>query len=206
MTQSAPSLGKYFAPGTSVALFGGSFDPPHEGHHQLSLAALRALGLDAVWWLVSPQNPLKTHQPQDMAQRLDACRKLARHPKIFVSDEENRLGTQYAIDTVRQLKARHHGVHFVWLMGSDSLASLHRWKQWQELVQEIPLVIYPRPGTTLKALSSKAAQRFQAHRIDPAQAASFKNLSAPAWMILSGKHSDLSSSALRQNEGALKHQ
>ena len=122
MSEPVVSRRKYFARGTSVALFGGSFDPPHDGHRLVSLAALRALNIDHVWWLVSPQNPLKTHQPQEMAHRLAACETLARHPRIHVSDEEARLGTQYAIDTVRRLKAAHDGVHFIWLMGSDSLA------------------------------------------------------------------------------------
>jgi len=197
MSETMVSRRKYFAPGTSVALFGGSFDPPHAGHRLVSLAALRALRVDHVWWLVSPQNPLKTHQPKDMAHRLAACQELAHHPRIHISDEEARLGTQYAIDTVRRLKARHPGVHFIWLMGSDSLADLHRWKNWQALMQEIPMVIYPRPGSSLKALSSKAAQRFAKARVAPAQAAHFKHLKAPAWVMLDGPHNGLSSSSLR---------
>ena len=197
MSEPVVSRRKYFARGTSVALFGGSFDPPHDGHRLVSLTALRALNIDHVWWLVSPQNPLKTHQPQEMAHRLAACETLARHPRIHVSDEEARLGTQYAIDTVRRLKAAHDGVHFIWLMGSDSLADLHRWKNWQAFMQEIPVVVYPRPGTTLKALSGKAAQRFANARVDSSQATLFKDLQAPAWMMLEGPHSRLSSTSLR---------
>ena len=139
----------HFTPGMSVGLFGGSFDPPHTGHRLVSLTALKALQLDRIWWLVSPQNPLKQHAPKDTAARVAACRALARHPKIFVSDEETRLGTQYAIDTVRRLKAANPGVRFIWLMGADNLAGLHKWKFWDELMREIPVAIYPRPGQHL---------------------------------------------------------
>ena len=189
-----------FTPGMSVGLFGGSFDPPHAGHCLVSLTALKALQLDGIWWLVSPQNPLKQHTPKDTAARVAACRVLARHPKIFVSDEETRLGTQYAIDTVRRLKAANPGVRFVWLMGADNLAELHRWKFWDELMREIPVAIYPRPGSTLQACISPAATRFAQWRKPTSAAASFRFAQAPAWIMLDGVLSRLSSSALRHHK------
>ncbi len=190
----------HFKPGMSVGLFGGSFDPPHAGHCLVSLTALKALQLDRIWWLVSPQNPLKQHAPKDTAARVAACRALARHPKIFVSDEETRLGTQYAIDTVRRLKAASPGVRFVWLMGADNLAGLHKWKFWDDLMREIPVAIYPRPGSTLQAGISPAAMRFAPWRKPASAAASFRFAQAPAWIILDGVLSGLSSSALRHHK------
>ena len=190
----------HFTPGMSVGLFGGSFDPPHTGHRLVSLTALKALQLDRIWWLVSPQNPLKQHAPIDTAARLAACRALARHPKIFVSDEETRLGTQYAIDTVRRLKAANPGVRFIWLMGADNLAGLHKWKLWDELMREIPVAIYPRPGSTLQAGISPAAMRFAPWRKPASAAASFRFAQAPAWIMLDGALSGLSSSALRHHK------
>ena len=155
----------FFSPGQRVALFGGSFDPPHAGHRQAALAALKALQVDFVWWLVAPQNPLKPHQPSDMAARLTATRALAAHPKFRVSDEETRLGTHFAIDTVRALKARHRGVDFVWLVGADNLANLHAWRHWQALMQEVPLAVYPRPGATLRASPLERRQGGAAGRL-----------------------------------------
>ena len=191
----------HFAPGMSVGLFGGSFDPPHAGHRLVSLTALKALQLDRIWWLVSPQNPLKQHAPKDIAARVAACRALAGHPKIFVSDEETRLGTQYAIDTVRRLKAANPGVCFIWLMGADNLAGLHKWKFWDELMSEIPVAVYPRPGSTLQAGISPAAMRFAPWRKPANAAARFRFAKAPAWIMLDGVLSGLSSSALRHHEG-----
>ena len=195
----------HFASGMSVGLFGGSFDPPHAGHRLVSLTALKALHLDRIWWLVSPQNPLKGHAPQDRASRVAACQALASHPKIFVSDEESRLGTQYAIDTVRRLKSANPGVRFIWLMGADNLAGLHKWKFWDELMNEIPVAIYPRPGSTLQAGISPAATRFAPWRKPASSAANFRFAQAPAWIMLDGVLSGLSSSALRRHKADHKY-
>lgn len=201
-TKSGSDLGAHLrtdlSAGMSVALFGGSFDPPHAGHRLVSLTALKALHLDRIWWLVSPQNPLKKHAPQDSATRVATCRAVAAHPRIYVSDEESRLGTRYTIDTVRRLKARHPGVRFIWLMGADNLVDLHKWKFWDELMQEVPMAIYPRTGSTLQAGLSPAATRFARWRKATAQAAHFKYFDAPAWIVLNGVLNGLSSSALRQ--------
>ena len=205
MSQNPTPQAKYFAPGTTIGLFGGSFDPPHAGHRMVSLAALRGLELDHVWWLVSPQNPLKARAPDDMQQRLKACRQLAAHPKLYVSDEETHLGTQYAVDTVRQLKARHPGVGFIWLMGSDNFSTLHRWKDWQGLMHEVPVAVYPRPGSTLKVANSQAGQFFSAYRKPANQAQDLKYQATPAWRMLEGVRSTLSSSALRQSKDNKQH-
>lgn len=187
----------FFSPGQRVALFGGSFDPPHAGHRQVAEAALKTLALDYVWWLVAPQNPLKTRKAGAMADRLAATQALAAHPKFIVSDEESRLGTRYAVDTVRALQARHHGVHFVWLIGADNLAELHRWKDWQALMHAVPLAVYPRPGATLKAMAGPAAQHFAAARWPAAEAKNLAVHPAPAWVLLDGVQSPLASTDLR---------
>lgn len=165
----------------------------------MALAALKALQVDFVWWLVAPQNPLKPHQPSDMAARLAATRALAAHPKFRVSDEETQLGTHFAIDTVRALKACHRGVDFVWLVGADNLANLHAWRHWQALMQEVPLAVYPRPGATLRALAAPAAQRFRQARLSADKAARLAACPVPAWTLLGGRQSRLASSALRQS-------
>jgi nicotinate-nucleotide adenylyltransferase len=187
----------FFSSGQRVGLFGGSFDPPHQGHRQVAETALKALALDYVWWLVAPQNPLKNHKASHMDDRLAATQALATHPKFIVSDEENRLGTRYAVDTVHALQARHHGVHFVWLIGADNLANMHRWKNWQELMRAVPMAVYPRPGATLKAMAGPAAHHFATARCAASKAKNLAVQKAPAWTLMEGVQSPLASSELR---------
>jgi nicotinate-nucleotide adenylyltransferase len=195
-----PAPPKFF-PGAKIALFGGSFDPPHQGHALLAKAALRKLGVDYVWWLVSPQNPLKNHKPQNMETRLAEVRDLAgadaEARRFIVTDEETRLSTQFAIDTVRALQAAYPHVDFIWLMGADNLAQLHRWKNWQDLMAAIPIAVYPRPGFAHKAALSPAARAFEQARLPTAAAAQLADYQAPAWLILDGARSSLASSRLR---------
>ncbi len=187
-----------FFDGAKIALFGGSFDPPHKGHELVAKSALRALDIDYVWWLVSPQNPLKDHQPENIQSRVHAVQKLAHDRRFIVSAEEQRLGTQYAIDTVRALKRAYPHVDFIWLIGADNLATLHRWKNWQELMREIPMAVYPRPGSGHKAALAPAAQTFQWARLPDHRARALTRYQAPAWVMLRGPQSELASSRLRQ--------
>lgn len=145
-----------------VGLFGGTFDPPHEGHAQVAQMALRQLGLDRVIWLVSPGNPLKW-TPSDLAARLDQTRKFARGPAMIVSDAETRLGTRYTVDAIQALCRRFPGVQFVWIMGSDSLAGFHRWKGWKTIARLVPIAVAARPGSTIRA--SPASRLLQIHRL-----------------------------------------
>ena len=190
---------KLFTPGMTVGLFGGSFDPPHKGHSLVSAKLKAALSLDVVWWLVAPQNPLKTRSPDSMENRLNACRELVGsfNNRVYISDEETRLGTRNTVDTVRKLKQIYPQVKFIWLMGADNMASLHHWKDWQVLMHDIPMAIYPRPGYVVKAGLSPAAQQFGDYRIATDQAANLKTIDAPAWVLLTGKMDDISSTTLR---------
>ena len=137
-------------PGMRIGLFGGSFDPPHDGHRAVSLEALKRLGLDQVWWLVSPQNPLKPHAPADLGRRIAAARALANHPRIKVTGIEASLGTTYTADTLRKLQERLPGVRLVWMMGADNLASFHRWRDWQGIAADVPIAVFNRPGLALR--------------------------------------------------------
>ena len=131
-----------------IGLLGGSFNPAHGGHRHISLEAIRALGLDEVWWLVSPGNPLK-EGAKDMAPfeaRLASARKAAKGTRIRVSDFEQRQDTRYTIDTVKELK-RHYSQHdFIWLLGSDTLPNFHKWRDWRGLAREVPIAVIRRPG------------------------------------------------------------
>ena len=130
----------------AVGLLGGSFNPAHGGHRRMSIAAPGRLGLDEVWWLVSPQNPLKPEAGMaPHAARMAAARKVARHPRIRVSAIEAELGTRRTVDTLRALQRRFPQVRFLWLMGADNLQQFHRWASWREIARLVPIVVLARP-------------------------------------------------------------
>jgi nicotinate-nucleotide adenylyltransferase len=182
-----------------VGLFGGSFNPAHEGHAHVAETALRRLNLDRVIWLVSPQNPLKSSsETKPLAQRMDAARQRARGSAMIVSDAETRLGSQYTIDTLRVLRARFPGVKFVWVMGADSLATFHRWRGWTQIMREVPVAVISRPWAALKSRTSPAARRFAHARKPASAAATLPDATAPAWVYLTGPLNFASSTALRE--------
>jgi nicotinate-nucleotide adenylyltransferase len=183
--------------GQRIGLLGGSFDPPHPGHVHITTWALKAFGLDRVWWLVSPGNPLKADAPADLARRLAAARALMRHPRVTVTGLEARLGTRYTAATLAALQRHYPGVRFVWLMGADNLAGFHRWDNWPEIMQAVPVGVLARPGQQLRAGLSPAARRFARWRLPAWEARSLPFRPTPAWTLLSGRMLDLSSTALR---------
>jgi nicotinate-nucleotide adenylyltransferase len=184
--------------GGRIGLLGGSFNPAHQAHRHISLIALRRLKLDAVWWLVSPQNPLKsTTGMATLERRLAKAREVAGHPDIHVSAAEIALGTQFTIDTLEALTAKFPKAHFVWLMGGDSLASFHLWRRWKAIAKLLPIAVVARPGFTIRALSSPAAQFLDDARIDDSQAATLAEQEAPAWTFLRERLDPTSATALR---------
>ena len=189
-----------------IGLLGGSFNPAHAAHRQISLMAMKRLGLDQVWWLVSPGNPLKDpSKAPDLATRVGAARKLARHPRIVVTGVEGARGKVYTVDTMRFLKRRFPGVNFVWLMGADNLASFHRWRAWEALFRLVPIAVMDRPGFRLMARAGRAAQRFASAAVDESDAAGLALMEPPAWTLLTLPLSGLSSTVLREgNVGGAK--
>jgi nicotinate-nucleotide adenylyltransferase len=182
-----------------IGLFGGSFDPAHAGHLQVSLVALRVLRLDRVWWLVSPHNPLKPNAPsQDLFRRIaDAEAAAASDPRIRVTGVEAALGTTYTAETLRRLLPRLPGVHPVWMMGADNLAGFHHWRDWDRIAAAIPIAVFNRPGEALRALSSPAARALARFRLDAADAADLAATPPPAWVFLPSPHIAVSSTAIR---------
>jgi nicotinate-nucleotide adenylyltransferase len=196
-------LGFDLKPGMKVGVFGGSFNPAHEGHAHVAETALKRLGLDRVIWLVSPQNPLKpSHETAALAGRLAEARRYAQGPAMIVSDAETRIGSFYTIDTLRVLKARFPGVKFVWIMGADSLATFHRWRGWTQIMREVPVAVVSRPWITLKSRFSPAARRFAHARIPASAAMTLPSLKPPAWVYLNGPLNFTSSTALRRKIAA----
>ncbi|SMC91387.1 nicotinate-nucleotide adenylyltransferase [Primorskyibacter flagellatus] len=189
--------GAYLRAGMRVGLLGGSFDPAHAGHVRVTLEALRRFGLDRVWWLVSPGNPLKPRGPAPLEQRMAGARAIMQHPKVHVSDFEAQAGTRYTADTVLRLRKIHPGVRFVWLMGADNLVQFSQWDNWQQIMRSVPVGVLARPGDRISARTSVAARVFRHARL-PAQASRLlPNAQAPAWCFVNMPMVDLSSSAIR---------
>jgi nicotinate-nucleotide adenylyltransferase len=192
-------------PNMRIGLLGGSFNPPHDGHRHISLAAMARLRLDRLWWLVTPANPLKSaaHLPS-LAERLPLAAECAAHPAIEVTGFEAALPTAYAIDTVHFLKRRFPGVHFVWIMGGDNLAQFHRWRDWAGLFAALPILVLDRPGARLGALASPAARRFAGARLPESAAPGLPLSAPPAWIYLTLPLCDASSTAIRREIGSRK--
>jgi len=166
-------------------LLGGSFNPAHGGHLHVSRLALRHLDLDEVWWLVSPQNPLKkTDGMAPFATRFASAEAAAKgERRIAVSDMEQRLGTTYTADTLAQLHRRFPRVDFVWLMGGDNLAQIPHWRRWTEIFDHVPIAVFDRQATGRKVLAGAAAIRYAQARIAPDRARRLASLAAPAWVF-----------------------
>jgi nicotinate-nucleotide adenylyltransferase len=185
--------------GLRIGLFGGSFNPAHGGHRHVATSAMNMLGLDAVVWLVSPQNPLKTSDGMaEYRRRMASAARHARHPRMDVSDFELRIESRYTADTLRALHRRFPRARFVWLMGADSFLSFHRWKNWQEIMQALPVAILPRPGSSLAAAKSVAGRRMARAMVPPALARGLADEMPPAWTVLAAELDKRSSTAIRQ--------
>jgi nicotinate-nucleotide adenylyltransferase len=188
--------GFFLMRGQAVGLFGGSFDPAHDGHAHVAETARRRLRLDRVIWLVSPQNPLKP-QSSSLQGRLASARRFAAGPSMIVSDIEARLGSAYTIDTLRALRARFPGVRFVWIMGADNLQGLHRWRGWTQILQEAPVAVVARPHSALKSRLAPAAVRFAHRRLPSREAPLLAGRAPPAWLYMRAPLNFSSSTALR---------
>ena len=190
--------------GLRIGLLGGSFNPPHDGHVHVSEAALKKLRLDYVWWLVSPQNPLKSQRGMaSFDKRLAAAKRLAdRHSRIVVTGIEEELGTRFTIDTLRALKRRFADTRFVWLMGSDNLVQIPRWRRWQQIFAEVPVAVVSRPGSALPARHSRAASRFKSAAL-PADSR-FADTNPPALTVIEVKRNPASGTQLRARSASRK--
>ncbi|MGB0504814.1 MAG: nicotinate-nucleotide adenylyltransferase [Pikeienuella sp.] len=187
--------GPQVAQGMRIGVLGGSFDPAHDGHVHISREALKRFRLDVVWWMLSPGNPLKQRGPAAMARRVEAAQAVA-PPSVVVTDIEARLGGRFTADTLDALHHRYPAARFVWLMGADNLAQLHRWRDWQRIVESTPIGVLPRPGWGARAGLSPAARTYKAWRIR--DAAALAGAQAPVWAMAGGPTSPASSTAIRK--------
>ncbi|WP_132858582.1 nicotinate-nucleotide adenylyltransferase [Shimia isoporae] len=187
----------YVGRGRVIGLLGGSFDPPHGGHVHITREALKRFGLDEVWWLVSPGNPLKDHGPVLLERRMAAARKIMDHPRVKISDFEAKAGTRYTAETIMALQAACPDTRFVWLMGADNLAQFHRWKDWREIMVRVPVGVLARPGDRIAGRTGKAAQVMRHARLHPRASHLLGRSEAPAWCFVNLPMDDASSTAIR---------
>jgi nicotinate-nucleotide adenylyltransferase len=181
--------------GMVVGLLGGSFDPAHEGHAHITREALKRMGLDRVWWLVTPGNPLKARQPAPMEERLARARAVMPDPRVEITDLEAKLGTRATADTIDRLRAIYPGVTFVWLMGADNLVQFHRWNRWRDILRSVAVGVLARPGSGIAARNSVAARAFKVNQVDRGE--NLRGHKAPAWCFVNIPMNGASSSAIR---------
>ena len=183
--------------GQVIGLLGGSFDPAHEGHAHITRVALRRFGLDRVWWLVSPGNPLKERGPAPLDLRIDRARKVINDPRVIVTGIEERLGTRYTAETIAALQQRYRGVRFVWLMGADNLSQFDRWQNWERIANSVPIGVVARPGYGVQARTSKMAKIYRSAQLNPRASTVLGYHEAPAWCYVNHPLSHASSTAIR---------
>lgn len=185
----------------AIGLLGGSFNPAHDGHRMISLIALKRLRLDEVWWLVSPQNPLKaTDGMAPFVERFATAQAVANHRRIRVTDLETRLGTHYTVDTLKRLRARRQRHAFVWLMGADNLIQFPKWEGWKEIFHLVPIAVFDRPTYSLKALSGVVATRYAHYRLPERAARELAWKRPPAWVFLHSRLNPVSATEIRAQE------
>jgi nicotinate-nucleotide adenylyltransferase len=184
---------------STIGLLGGSFNPAHEGHRHISLYALKLLGLDAVWWMVSPQNPLKPIKGMaSLEERMDSARKASHHPDIYVTDIERQMNTRYTADTLAALKNHFPRTNFIWLMGTDNLLQIHRWRQWEAIFNLVPVAVFDRPPRGNNIRSCPAHERFRTSLLPQDQAQLLKTSRPPAWSILHIPLNEQSATSIRE--------
>ena len=183
----------------TVGLFGGSFDPVHRGHYHVAATALKKLQLDRLWWIVSPQNPLKQRRAGEFQRRLAAVEDAAGRPRMVVSDIEDRTGIRTTAELIAVLRARHPRVRFVWIMGADNLRQFHEWHRWRDIAASVPIAVIARPQDPIRARLSPMARELAAARIPETHAHIVAKSSPPGWTYLTEPLHTEASSRLRDD-------
>ena len=194
MRYQLPFAGK----GQRIGLLGGSFDPAHQGHVHISKWALKALQLDKIWWIVSPQNPSKLHKASVLERRINYAHSIIDHPKIAITNIESHFQTHFTCDTLLKIKNHYPHSSFIWIMGADNFSGFHRWKNWRFIFKTMPIAVMARPLYGLSSLSSPAARCFFYARKPASYAPLLPQIKPPSWVYLNGAQSSLSSTRLRE--------
>ena len=187
-----------------IGLLGGSFDPPHKGHLYISLEAKKILKLDEIWWLVTPQNPLKINQPASYSERVKNCKILTKNKPIKIKEIEKKINSQFSYQTIKYLNNHYKNINFFWLMGADNLINFHQWQNAYRIFNEIPIVVFRRYGYNQQALKSYISNLYKNFRVKNKNIHidNFKQL--PAWTIIQNKEIRISSTEIRQQRELLR--
>ena len=188
----------------NIGLLGGSFDPPHKGHLYISLEAKKILRLDEVWWLVTPQNPLKINKPASYSERLRNCKTIVRNQPIKVKEIEKKINSKYSYQTIKYINKHYKNLNFFWLMGADNLINFHQWQNAHRIFNEIPIVVFRRYGYNAKALKSNIANFYKNFRINNKKISVNNFDSTPAWTIIQNKEIKISSTEIRKQREQLR--
>jgi len=188
----------------NIGLLGGSFDPPHKGHLYISLEAKKILKLDEIWWLVTPQNPLKINQPASYSERVKNCKILTKNKPIKIKEIEKKINSQFSYQTIKYLNNHYKYIKFFWLMGADNLINFHQWQNANQIFNEIPIVVFRRYGYNQQALKSYISNLYKNFRLKNKNIHidNFKQL--PAWTIIQNKEIRISSTEIRQQRELLR--
>ena len=188
----------------SIGLLGGSFDPPHKGHLFISLEAKKILKLEEIWWIVTPQNPLKISKPATYKERIKNCKNITRNFPIKIKEIEKQIGSDYSYKTINYILNHYKNIKFFWLMGADNLISFHKWQNWQKIFNNISIVIFKRHGYNIKALKSIASKRFINNKIlgSDFNMEEFNNL--PSCVFVENNEIKISSSDIRNQREKLR--
>ena len=187
-------------PGLTIGLLGGSFDPPHEGHVHITKLALKIFNLSKIWWLVCPENPIKSETPSDINSRFLASKIIMKHPSVVITDLERKLKTKYTFQTLIKLKKLYPSTKFVWLMGADNLINFHHWKNWDWIMKNIPVGVLARPEEQIKAGLSHTAIKFRNYRLPKEKSIILSNYIPPVWTLITGPMRNISSTEIRKKE------
>jgi len=180
-----------------IGLLGGSFDPPHKGHLFISLEAKKLLKLDEVWWIVTPQNPLKILKPATFQERVNNCRNITRNYPIQIKEIEKKIGSDYSYKTINYILRHYKNIKFFWLMGADNLITFHKWQKWQKIFDNMSIVIFKRHGYNTKALKSIASNKYVHKRISKSKINLEDFDILPSWTIIENKEIKISSTEIR---------
>jgi nicotinate-nucleotide adenylyltransferase len=195
-----------FGRGQRIGLFGGSFNPAHQGHVQVAQFALKRLQLDTVWWLVSPQNPLKdSSETDEYEKRFADTLRIVDHPRFVVTDLEKQIASRNTVQTLNALSVALKSAHFVWIMGADSFRDLHRWRNWSKIARLVPMAVLARPGYAMRGLGGHTSIRFAKYRIPNERAGQLALCKPPAWVFISMPLRAESSTAIRLASKAVSH-
>ena len=189
----------------NIGLLGGSFDPPHKGHLYISLEAKKILKLDEIWWLVTPQNPLKINKPASYYERLRNCKLIVKNQPIKVKEIEKKINSKYSYQTIKYLNTHYKNLNFFWLMGADNLINFHRWQNAHRIFNEIPIVVFRRYGYNNKALKSNIANFYKNFRINSKNIRLSNFKKTPAWTIIQNKEIKISSTEIRKQREQLRY-